>query len=624
MSKSVAEGSGPDQRAEAPVGEKTDRSPAASSSTRPETALQSSRASHVRQDGSEPQNDELTRAHIELDRARAHFLDLYDRAPIAYCTIDERGLIVQVNRTASDLLGVRKDGLLKRPFSAFVAKDDLGRYRGMIEALLEPRDHRSCELRVTKNDGSSLWVNLSAVVAPSADAVARREIRLALTDVSERQQEVAALRETEERYRTAFRLSPNSVTITRLSDGLYQDVNDGFVRTYGWARDEVIGKTVQEIGIWTNPADRQSMIDALQRDGYCESLETELTTRNGTQLAVLVSAHLIMVGDDLCLLAITHDITERKRMMEALREQKEFFHLIAESLNDLIAVLDLDAHLIYASPSYKQFFGSTDELLGTDSFARIHPDDRQRVRSVFDETVRTGQGHQTEYRLKIPDGSFRTMESRSSAIRDREGQVTRVVAVSHDITERKQMEDQVRQMAFHDTLTRLPNRRLFNDRLNQARAASYRSGYYGAVMYLDLDNFKPLNDTHGHNVGDLLLIEVAARLRSCVREMDTVARFGGDEFVVMINELATEKTESIAEAAIIAEKIRRRLAAPYHLTVKGAKTPGETIEHRCTASIGVVVFNNHDTSQDDILKSADTAMYRSKEGGRNSVYFFDG
>ena len=437
--------------------------------------------------------------------------------------------------------------------------------------------------------------------------------------------ETAALemRKSEELYRMAFRIDPNALSIARLSDGVYLDVNDEYVRVYGWQRDEVIGKTPREIGTWKRLEDRQFLIDAVQSEGYCDNFETVLVTREGKTFAGLVSARLIMLFGDACLLTISHDITERERVFNALREQKEFFHLIAENLSDFVAVLDCHGRRIYNSPSYRQFFGPPGEMRGTDSFVEVHPDDRERVRQAFSETVRTGVGRQLEYRLVIPDGSVRTMESRGSVIRDREGRVARVVVVARDITERKQTEERVRQMAFHDTLTKLPNRRLFGDRLAQAIAASSRSGYYGAVMFIDLDNFKPLNDSHGHDVGDLLLIEVAERLKSCVRGMDTVARFGGDEFVVMISELAKEKTESIEQVKAIAEKIRLRLEMPCRLSTKHAEMPGGMIEHCCTASIGVVVFVDHEISQDNILKWADTAMYQAKESGRNSVRFID-
>jgi diguanylate cyclase (GGDEF)-like protein len=192
-----------------------------------------------------------------------------------------------------------------------------------------------------------------------------------------------------------------------------------------------------------------------------------------------------------------------------------------------------------------------------------------------------------------------------------------------NVVELKNMEDQVRQLAFYDTLTNLPNRRLLNDRLIHMMAVSKRSGSYNALMFLDLDNFKPLNDTHGHAAGDLLLIEAASRLKSCVREMDTVARFGGDEFVVMISELSLDKTESIKLARNVAEAILKCMAAPYLLTIQHEGKTDTHLEHQCTVSIGVVVFVNHEESQDDLLRYADAAMSQAKGEGRNLIRFYD-
>ncbi|TAK59999.1 PocR ligand-binding domain-containing protein [Methylobacter sp.] len=198
-----------------------------------------------------------------------------------------------------------------------------------------------------------------------------------------------------------------------------------------------------------------------------------------------------------------------------------------------------------------------------------------------------------------------------------------VVAIYEDITAQKQAEEEIYNLAYFDPLTQLPNRRLLNDRLSQAMAASKRSGCYGAVMFLDLDNFKPLNDKHGHGVGDLLLIEVAKRLKECVREMDTVARFGGDEFVVMLNELDVDKAESYAQARIVAEKILTTLSEPYLLAIKNDERADTIIEHHCTASIGITLFIHHDENQVDVIKLADVAMYQAKDAGRNLICFYD-
>jgi diguanylate cyclase (GGDEF)-like protein len=183
--------------------------------------------------------------------------------------------------------------------------------------------------------------------------------------------------------------------------------------------------------------------------------------------------------------------------------------------------------------------------------------------------------------------------------------------------------EEIRQLAFYDSLTHLANRHLLHDRIQHTVAASKRTGTYAALLFLDLDNFKPLNDTHGHEAGDLLLLEAANRLRGCVRQIDTLARFGGDEFVVLLSDLDADKDRSKAEAGIIAEKIRVTLAAPYILSITGVANFETVIEHRCTVSIGVVIFVDHEASHLDLLKWSDAAMYKAKEDGRNLVRFYD-
>lgn len=186
-----------------------------------------------------------------------------------------------------------------------------------------------------------------------------------------------------------------------------------------------------------------------------------------------------------------------------------------------------------------------------------------------------------------------------------------------------QATDQLRNLAFYDALTLLPNRRLLNDRLTQALATSSRNRQYGALMFMDLDNFKPLNDRFGHAVGDTLLIEVARRISRCLREMDTVARFGGDEFVVLLGELDADRALSVKLALRVAEKIRESLSEAYLLSCQQEGGPEITVEHQCTASIGVALFLNHEASQDDILYWADAMMYQAKKEGRNRIVFYD-
>lgn len=322
-----------------------------------------------------------------------------------------------------------------------------------------------------------------------------------------------------------------------------------------------------------------------------------------------------------CNLALTN-ITKHKALVDALHEQKEFFRSIAESIDGFIAVLDTKGRRVYTSPSYMRLLGERG-ISGTVSFADVHPADRECIEQAFRQTVATGVGQHLEYRFMMADGDIRILESQGGVVRDAEGRIKYVVVVSHDITERKKAAEKIHHLAFYDTLTKLPNRLTLSDRLQQVMTASKRSGRYGAVLFLDLDHFKPLNDTHGHEAGDLLLIKVADRIANCVREMDTVARFGGDEFAVMLGELDVDLSVSAAQAGLVAEKIRCAIAEPFLLDVKECDGSSSCIEHHCTASIGVALFLNHEYSEEEVIKAADVAMYQAKRGGRNRIFFHE-
>ncbi len=235
----------------------------------------------------------------------------------------------------------------------------------------------------------------------------------------------------------------------------------------------------------------------------------------------------------------------------------------------------------------------------------------------FMKVLSSDETQPCELAIQQPEGSRLFAHLECQRLR-RDHNVTEVRIVMTDITERIKKEDEIRKLAFYDALTQLPNRRLLGDRLDHAMAASRRSGRYGALMFVDLDNFKPLNDLHGHAMGDLLLIEASRRITRCLRETDTVARFGGDEFVVLLSELDVDKLESISQAGLVAEKIRAAIAEPYRFNTQDTGT----VEHRCTSSIGISLFLNHESSSEDILRWSDRAMYRAKEEGRNRVCFY--
>ena len=299
-----------------------------------------------------------------------------------------------------------------------------------------------------------------------------------------------------------------------------------------------------------------------------------------------------------------------------LRESETRFKALHNASFGGIAIID-NGIILDCNQGLSKLTGySTEELVGMDGILLIAPEWQatvmQNIRDQFEQPYDAEGIHKDGTRFHVG------IRGQSIPYKGRMVRVTELL----DITERKRMEEQARQLAFHDSLTKLPNRRLLNDRLRQTMSASKRNGCYGALMFLDLDNFKPLNDTHGHGVGDLLLIEVANRLRASVRETDTVARFGGDEFVVMLGDLSASHAESVIQAQTVAEKIRLILSTSYRLPIAQPGKADTFVEHYCTVSIGVTLFINNNTSGDDIIKGADTAMYQAKESGRNAVRFF--
>lgn len=293
---------------------------------------------------------------------------------------------------------------------------------------------------------------------------------------------------------------------------------------------------------------------------------------------------------------------------------------LMQSTPEGIHILDTQGNILEANEAFCRHLGYTmgeiSQLSVYDFEASIPP---EKIPVALKQVLSDGHAQfETTHRRK--DGTLVDVEIIISGV-ELEGEKT-LFALSRDITERKQLEDKIHQLAYFDTLTNLPNRRMLNDRLNQALALSKRTGHYGALMFIDLDNFKPLNDNYGHGVGDLLLIEVAKRFAGRIREMDTVARFGGDEFVVILGELETDKSEAISHATTVAENILATLDKPYEITVPdgiGVKQ----ITHNCSASIGVVMFLNHEGDIDVLLKQSDMAMYRAKELGRNQIQFYD-
>jgi diguanylate cyclase (GGDEF)-like protein/PAS domain S-box-containing protein len=323
-----------------------------------------------------------------------------------------------------------------------------------------------------------------------------------------------------------------------------------------------------------------------------------------------VSKKSTTLGKPNSYIVLSRDITAKKAAAEELRIAAATF----ES-QEAMLITDSNATILRVNNAFQEITGySAAETIGQ-KLTILHSDrdDPALYQAIWSELRKTGKWD-GEIWDRRKSGELYPKYMTITAVYDDNEEVSNYVSVFTDISQRKQSEEEIHRLAFYDPLTQLPNRRLLMDRLQQAMVFSLRSSRYGALLFLDLDHFKMINDTKGHAIGDLLLAEVAHRLKACLREGDTVARLSGDEFVLVLEELSKELDEAAIQAELVAEKISKELNRPY--------TPGDNFCYT-TASIGISLFRGHQSSIDDLFRHADVAMYQAKEAGRNTIRFFD-
>ena len=302
---------------------------------------------------------------------------------------------------------------------------------------------------------------------------------------------------------------------------------------------------------------------------------------------------------------------------------------------------DTQERFQFCNARFEAYFGATEEqIVGQKASAFVDKDRAQMFRVGDQLAVEQGTSYITEEWVTFAsDGHRELLEVTKSPVYSEDGKLLGVLGIGRDVSRRRQLEEQTKDRAFFDGLTKLPNRYLLEDRLKIAISNSKRNSSYCALMFMDLDSFKGLNDQHGHVLGDVVLREAASRLLGCVREVDTVARFGGDEFVVVLNQLHNDLDYSIETARRIAEKMRVALAVPYVLKRSAGEDapemkranrkelyPSDDLEivYQGGTSIGVVIFLGDATAQLDLFAQADKAMYQAKKSGGNKVCFYTG
>jgi diguanylate cyclase (GGDEF)-like protein/PAS domain S-box-containing protein len=376
----------------------------------------------------------------------------------------------------------------------------------------------------------------------------------------------------------------------------------------------VIGKDDYQMA-WRDQAelyradDHQVMQSDLPKLGF----EEPQTTSSGSHIWLRTSKVPLhnAANDVIGVLGIYEDITERKAADAQLRKLSQ----AVEQSSDSIVITNLEAKIEYVNEAFVRNTGySRQEAIGQNPRVLQSGSTPRETYASLWKSMTEGQAWSGEFNNKRKDGSQYTELASISPIRQPDGLITHYVAVKSDITDRKAAEDKINTLAFYDALTKLPNRRLLLDRLQHALASSGRNQRNVALLLIDLDNFKTINDTLGHDIGDLLLLQVAQRLMHCIREGDTLARPGGDEFLMILEDLNENPQEAAAQAKGVGEKILAALNQPYLLA---------NHLHLSTPSIGVTLYGNQKIAVDELLMQAELAMYQSKAAGRNTLRFFD-
>lgn len=398
--------------------------------------------------------------------------------------------------------------------------------------------------------------------------------------------------------------------------------NQGAQALYGWSEDEALGQQYNQLLQTRLPQPLEKIQSTLLEKGFWQGELTHVA-RSGEELFIESnwSVYRNEAGAVENLIEVNTDISKRRAVQRALHEREAMFHTMMEWTHNWEYWLGENNKIIYMTPSVERITGYSIDAFENDGdliSALVYLDDLplwHRHQHVAEQS-RSKDVEEVEFRIVRKDNALCWVNHSCRPVYGADGEFLGRRVTVRDITSQKNAEKQIRNLAYFDSLTHLPNRRLFMDRMNQALISSKRNAHYGALLMLDIDHFKALNDTRGHDVGDLLLIETAKRLIRCVRQEDTVARLGGDEFVVLLESLGNNEPAAITQVENIAEKVRAELNRSYCLSDVIA-------EHYSSCSIGLTLFQGMTSSVDVLMKQADLAMYQAKDAGRNMIRYFN-
>ena len=518
--------------------------------------------------------------------------------------LDAECNVIEASDSFCNLLGYQRDEMIGMNVSQWDDMFEKSELPNIFRQQYERQARSQFVTRHRRKDGTSFDVEISGL---PLELDGKPVMFYSSRDITERKKADNALSESEERYRLLFDTTMDGVLLTA-PDGRIFAANPSACNMFQRTEEEI--RQVGRSGL-VDTSDPRLNLSLEERNRTGKFLgELTLIRKDGSKFSSEVSTAIFKDKDGNARTSMTlRDISERKQAEEALRDQKEFLNTILESEPECVKVMSADGKLLQMNQAGLAMLevDSLEEAQNEGLLSYILPEYHDAFLALGGRVFQGESGVLT-FPVKGARGTLRWLETHATPLRDAKGGVVALVAVTRDITERREAEEQIHQLAYYDALTNLPNRRLLLDRLNQSIVQAKRHQRAVAVMFLDLDRFKIINDTLGHDAGDELLKEVAIRLNACVRSGDTVSRQGGDEFVIVLAEVAQQ-----ADVALVADKIIDTLAKPVAFN-------GQQLQ--VTTSIGIAMFPSNGTDDaQELMKKADIAMYAAKEAGRNRYQF---
>ncbi len=497
------------------------------------------------------------------------------------------------------------------------ADDQVRVDRAIVDAMRSGAAHFSFEMRLRHQDGHDIPVLSRGYVLRNEQG---RAVRLSgtNTDLTELRRAEQARLDVQDNYETLFTNSMDGVLQTQ-PDGRVLAANPAACRMLGYTQEELCRRHRDELLDTTDPRLAALLLER-QHSGRARG-ELRMLRASGEAFEVEITSSVFRDRQGRKLAsAVFRDITERRTWARRLEESLNLLHNLAQHVPGVLYQYRRDASgrtsFPFASQGLWDIYELTPEQVLADSSAvaaRLHPEDAAAVAAAIEASARTLQPWRQAYRVVLPEQGERWRQGEAQPELLPDGSVLWHGFIT-DITARKQAEAETHRLAYFDALTGLPNRRLLLERIAHALAVTRRTGHVGALLFIDLDNFKQINDARGHSVGDALLQQVAQRLSQGLRSEDTVARLGGDEFVVLLNDVGPDIEAGARAAMAVAEKVREVLDSPYEI---GGTSYGSS------GSLGITLFPKQQEQVDDLLREADIAMYRAKSAGRNRIAFFE-